>query len=62
MVAPLFLFSEMRLWQRIGYLFGAGLWLLSSFALPDATLKIIASVVLIVSSAEVVMEHLPFRA
>ncbi len=62
LIGPLFLFREMRLWQQAGYLLGASLWLLNTFSLESRALKLAATVILVVSCAEVVIEYFPLRS
>jgi hypothetical protein len=49
LIAPPFFFAEMRRWQQIAYLIGAGTWLVDILLLDSGWLSFLASIILFVS-------------
>jgi hypothetical protein len=61
LIGPYFFFDEMASWQQIGYVLGSALWVLNSFLVGSTTLGVIALIMIVVSSIQVVVENLPLR-
>lgn len=62
LIAPLFFFSDMARWQKIGYAIGAVTCLVNAFLVGSGLLGLLAFVILFVSCVQLIVEHFPFRA
>ena len=58
LIAPPFLFNELEKWQKIGYMIGAGLWLINLFV-GNGLLFIIAFLVLAISCIQLICGVFP---
>ena len=61
LIAPLFLFSELERWQRIGYILGASVWLVNLLLVGSGYLVALAFLILAVSCAKLIIEIFPIR-
>ncbi len=60
-IAPLFLFSELARWQKIGYVIGTVLWLTNLMFVGSFGLGTVAVLVLLVSCAQLICDYFPIR-
>lgn len=61
LAAPLFFFSELERWQKLGYIIGAAIWLINLLLIGNGVVLLIAYIVLAASCARLVVEHFPIR-
>jgi len=61
-ISPAFFLGDMARWQRIGYVTGAGIWLLNLLFIGSGAIWAVSLFILFISCIEVIIKHFPIRA